>query len=140
MAASRFFLLMLMLALLTGCQPAPGGEREIHRFEIQSAGIATIIRVHEKDGKTLLDFRWLAQNNLASAEIYKDIDSRKLLGLPANYAFQIGAPLPLTVTHYFQQRGSSTPQRLRSVWRYDADRAEHQPAFWRYRPPRCINQ
>ena len=131
---------MLMLALLAGCQPAPGSDRDIHRFETQSSGSATIIRVHEKDGKTLLDFRWLAQKNLGEAETFNDIDSHKLLGLPANYSFQVGAPLPLNVTHYFQQRGSSTPQRLRSVWRYDADRAEHQPAFWHYRPPRCVNQ
>jgi hypothetical protein len=132
--------LPLLLLVLAGCRLIPGGDNDIHYFETEHKGIATLNRVIEQDDKTLLDFSWQADNSLGSTKTDQQLDTKQIAGLPADFNFQVGAQMPLSVVQFFKQRGSSTPQQLRSSWFFDAENSTGNSALWNYRPPRCINQ
>jgi hypothetical protein len=133
-------ILPVFIFLLSACQSLPGQDSSIHYFKVQHNGQATLTRIYQLNGKTVLDFNWQADNNSGQATAISHIAIDSIAGLKPTQELTSGQTVPLQVLHFFQQRGSTKPELLRSVWSVDAEILNPLVIKRAYRPPRCPNQ
>lgn len=98
---------------------APGADRTERTFAYSFLGVATVRGTEGTGSETRLaaDFH----PTTARGEVLRDVSIllSAIAGWPADAEPQVGAELPLEVTHSFFQVGSQTPRLVQVGWRHE---------------------
>ena len=112
------FSFTLLLYMLSACtfEDIPGRDSRIRHYSVQHSGVATITRVYIKDSQTFIDLLWQAKNNIGDPEAYKQINTNEIRSFDHSKKVKTDDKVYFNVTHFFKQRGSTTPELKKSSW------------------------
>ena len=144
MNKSLLLFLFASVFLLSACLAIPGGDTHEHFHSVHHTGIAVVSRLFTENNKPYLDFSWQADNNLGPPTNVTNVAVSDIAEMDISYELKVGEKLSLEVTHFYQQRGSTTPELLESLWLYKNPAINNESYLLKIgnmkRPPRCPNQ
>ena len=108
---------LALIYTLSGCSPMPGGDTSSHSYSVTHTGIATVTRVYLEEGRTFVDVLFSVENiNHEEPEAYTRIDTTKIGGADNTSSVGVGDKFKLDAMHLFEQKGTSTPKLIETLW------------------------
>jgi hypothetical protein len=96
----------------------PGSDTEMHQYSVRHSGIATITKVSSNDNEIYINFFWKTENDKGDPLMVSHVNTRDIEGLAHPDQLKIDGRFFGECVYFMKQRGSTTPQIVKSSWTY----------------------